>query len=56
MNRGKKGVCIDLKTSVGVELFKELIAVSDVLGKNTGETESVLESGAMGKKPVLQAV
>ena len=27
-----------------------------VLGKNTGDAESVLGSGAMGKKPVLQAV
>ena len=34
MNRGKKGVCIDLKTPEGVELFKELVAVSDVLVEN----------------------
>ena len=34
MNRGKKGVCIDLKTPEGVALFKELVAHSDVLFEN----------------------
>ena len=34
VNRGKRGVCIDLKKKEGVDLFKELIAKSDVLIEN----------------------
>lgn len=34
MNRGKKGIVLDLKTEEGVELFKELVQVSDVLVEN----------------------
>lgn len=34
MNRGKKGVCIDLKNPDGVEIFKKLVAKSDVLVEN----------------------
>jgi formyl-CoA transferase len=34
LNRGKRGVTIDLKNPRGVELFKELVAVSDVLVEN----------------------
>ncbi len=34
MNRAKKGVVIDMKKPEGVALFKELVAVSDVLVEN----------------------
>ena len=34
LNRGKKGITIDLKKPEGVSLFKELIASSDVLVEN----------------------
>lgn len=34
MNRSKKGVVIDIKKPEGVALFKELVAVSDVLVEN----------------------
>ncbi|NPV60656.1 MAG: CoA transferase [Actinobacteria bacterium] len=34
MNHGKKSVTIDLKNPKGLELFKELVAVSDVLVSN----------------------
>jgi len=34
LNRGKRGVTIDLKNPRGVQLFKELVAVSDVLVEN----------------------
>lgn len=34
LNRGKRGVTLDLKQPRGVELFKELVAVSDVLVEN----------------------
>jgi CoA:oxalate CoA-transferase len=34
LNRGKRGVTMDLKQPRGVELFKELVAVSDVLVEN----------------------
>ncbi|MFZ5571661.1 MAG: CaiB/BaiF CoA transferase family protein [Thermodesulfobacteriota bacterium] len=34
MNRGKKGVCIDLKKQEGIELFKEIVKQSDVVMEN----------------------
>ena len=34
MNRAKKGVVIDIKKPEGAELFKELVAVADVLVEN----------------------
>lgn len=34
MNRGKKGITIDLKKPEGLELFKELVAKSDVVLEN----------------------
>ena len=33
-NRGKKGICVDLKTPQGLEIIKELIAQTDVLVEN----------------------
>jgi len=34
MNRGKKGICIDLKKPEGILLFKELVSSADVLVEN----------------------
>ena len=34
MNRAKKGVVIDIKKPGGSQLFKELVAVADVLVEN----------------------
>ena len=34
MNRGKKGMVVDLKKPEGKELFRELVAVADVLVEN----------------------